>query len=96
MSNGMLRVGAEAGSLAENPRGTLCDTQLAHLVRDSSVTAHCHAATALLPREYQGDHRRLFLTSPRPRSIPLDKSFHISTPVTKVVQARRTISSVER
>jgi hypothetical protein len=25
---------------------------------DNSVTAHCHAASALLTREYRGDHRR--------------------------------------
>jgi hypothetical protein len=45
---------------------TLADTmrsQLATLVRGSSVTAHCLAATALLIREYQGDHRRQDLIS---------------------------------
>ncbi len=30
--------------------------------KDTSVTAHCHAATAQLTREYQGDHRRYVLT----------------------------------
>ena len=30
--------------------------------KDTSVTAHCHAATALLTREYQGDYRRYVLT----------------------------------
>ena len=30
--------------------------------QDSSVTAHCHAATARLTREYQGEHRRDVLT----------------------------------
>jgi hypothetical protein len=43
------------------------------------VTAHCHAATALLIREYQGDHRRYF---PDPghdlRHCLLDTPFHIS------------------
>ena len=38
-------------------------SQLATLVRGSSVTAHCLAATALLTREYQGDHRRQDLIS---------------------------------
>jgi len=45
---------------------TLADTmrsQLATLVRGSSVTAHCLAATAPLTREYQGDHRRQDLIS---------------------------------
>jgi hypothetical protein len=30
--------------------------------KDNSVTAHSHAATAQPTREYQGDHRRYFLT----------------------------------
>jgi hypothetical protein len=30
--------------------------------QDTSVTTHCHAATAQLTREYQGDHRRYVLT----------------------------------
>jgi hypothetical protein len=30
--------------------------------KDTSVTAHCHAATPLLTREYQGDHRRYVQT----------------------------------
>jgi len=42
------------------------------------VTAHCLAATALLTREYQGDHRRQDLISAATRANdPLDKSFHI-------------------
>ncbi len=54
-------------------------SQLATLVRGSSVTAHCLAATALLTREYQGDHRRQSLTSTASRAThyPLDISFHI-------------------
>jgi len=54
-------------------------SQLATLVRGSSVTAHCLAATALLTREYQGDHRRHSLTSTASRAThyPLDISFHI-------------------
>ncbi len=52
--------------------------QLATLVRGSSATAHCYAATALLTREYQGDDRRQSLTSAATRaSQPLDFSFHI-------------------
>jgi hypothetical protein len=31
--------------------------------KDTSVTTHCHAATAQLTREYQSDHRRQSLTS---------------------------------
>ena len=65
MIHGMLRVGAEAGSSAENPREHYAIPELARLVRGSSVTAHCHAATAQPIREYQGDHRRTSLTSPR-------------------------------
>ena len=30
--------------------------------KDTSVTAHCHAAPAQPTREYQGDHRRHVLT----------------------------------
>jgi hypothetical protein len=30
--------------------------------KDTSVTAHCHAAPAQLTREYQGDYRRYVLT----------------------------------
>jgi hypothetical protein len=48
------------------------------------VTAHCHAATAQLTREYQGDHRRKVLTPatscavhPNHTSPPLDNTFHI-------------------
>jgi hypothetical protein len=44
------------------------------------VTAHCHAATAQLTREYQGDHRRYSLTPTTTQAaVPLlDISFHIS------------------
>jgi hypothetical protein len=46
----------------------------------ASMTDHCHAATAQLTREYQGDYRRGFLT-PATTSVPqvLDEAFHIST-----------------
>ena len=30
--------------------------------KDTSATAHCHAAPAELTREYQSDHRRYVLT----------------------------------
>jgi hypothetical protein len=44
------------------------------------MTAHCHAATAQLTREYQGDHRRYSLTPAATRAAapPLDTPFHIS------------------
>ena len=53
------------------------------------MTTHCHAATALLTREYQSDYRRQSLNpvatcvspqivlSQKGLSPPLDKSFHI-------------------
>src|SRR5712691_5887211 len=44
----------------------------------SSVTAHCHAATALPTRAYQGDHRRYSLTPATTCApLPFDKPFHI-------------------
>jgi len=56
----------------------LCGDQPAHLVRGSSATNHCHAAPALLTREYQSDDRRCSLTSAAlPALAPLDKNFHI-------------------
>ena len=76
--------GAGRGRGRQHPPRTLEDTlrfQLAPLVRGSSATAHCYAATALLTREYQGDDRRQSLTSAATRaSHPLDFSFHISVP----------------
>jgi hypothetical protein len=60
--------------------------------KDTSVTAHCHAATALLTREYQGDHRRYVLT---PASTcaglpqhPLTTLFHIRSSADKPVLAQ--------
>ena len=49
------------------------------------MTAHCHAAPALLTREYQGDHRRHVLTPAATRAAapPLDNPFHISRLLTK-------------
>lgn len=52
-------------------------SRLALLVRGTSVTTHCHAATALLTRAYQGDHRRTGPDLERVLPHPLDKSFHI-------------------
>jgi len=90
----LAQIAVEVDRLSENPREALCDRELALLVRGSSVTAHCHAATALLTREYQSDHRRLPLlpaascaTHPRRfapfartrRRLPLDNFFHIRT-----------------
>ena len=53
--------------------------------KDTSVTAHCHAAPAQLTREYQGDHRRYVLTPVATRVVhsritpayTLDNIFHI-------------------
>ena len=52
--------------------------------KDTSVTTHCHAATAQLTREYQRDHRRYVLTPATTRAVhqicanhPLDNTFHI-------------------
>src|SRR3954471_7978570 len=58
-------------------------------VRTTSVTAHCHAAPALLTREYQGDHRRPVLTPATTRAAapPLDNPFHISRLLTKVFRS---------
>ncbi len=48
--------------------------------KDTSVTAHCHAAPARLTREYQGDHRRHVLT-PATTCVAhtLTIPFHISS-----------------
>src|SRR5687768_13583794 len=62
----------ERGREAEIPRPFYAIPQLAPLVRGSSVTAHCHAATAQLTRAYQSDHRRQNLTSITPCAT-LDK-----------------------
>jgi hypothetical protein len=60
-----------------------CGDQPARLVRGSSATNHCHAAPALLTREYQSDDRRCSLTSATlPVLTPLDKNFHIRSPGT--------------
>src|SRR5437870_5926509 len=39
-------------------RSFVVPTHVPKSVKDTSVTAHCHAATAQLTREYQSDHRR--------------------------------------
>jgi hypothetical protein len=52
---------------------------------DTSVTNHCHAATAQPTREYQSDHRRYVLTPATTCAVdrnarcttPLDNTFHI-------------------
>gem|GEM_PF-4559695 len=62
----------------QEPSNRLCGKQPARLVRGSSATTHCHAAPALLTREYQGDDRRCSLTSAAlPALAPLDNNFHI-------------------
>ena len=72
MIQGWARDAVEVGSLRREPSVVLCDSQLAILVRGgSAVTTHCHAATALLTREYQGDYRRQALPSAVPRAHPL-------------------------
>jgi hypothetical protein len=43
-------------------RSFVVATHVPRSATDTSVTAHCHAATAVLTREYQGDHRRYVLT----------------------------------
>jgi hypothetical protein len=54
---------AEADIEGREPSYLLCGDQPARLVRGSSATNHCHAAPALLTREYQSDDRRCSLTS---------------------------------
>jgi hypothetical protein len=71
----------EADIEGREPSIALCGDQPALLVRGSSATNHCHAAPALLTREYQSDDRRCSLTSAAlPALAPLDKNFHISAP----------------
>jgi len=43
-------------------RSCVVPTHVPRSAMDTSVTAHCHAATALLTRAYQSDHRRDVLT----------------------------------
>jgi hypothetical protein len=80
---------AGQGTILEHPRHDLCANQRATLVGGSSVTDQCHAATALLTREYQVDSSSpiLTLTASRattqgapaalPPKAPLDNYFHI-------------------
>ena len=76
---GQSRSWSEPAGVAEHPRDPTMWFRSTSLVRGSSVAAHCHAATALLTREYQGDHRRCFLTPATTWAAnPLDISFHIS------------------
>ena len=80
MTQGWARDAVEVGSLRRETSTVLCDSQLAPLVGGgSAVTTHCYAATALLTREYQGDHRRYSLPPATTcASTPLDRPFHIS------------------
>jgi hypothetical protein len=56
--------------------------------KDTSVTAHCHAATALLTREYQGDHRRYVLT-------PATTCAAMPYPLTTLFHIRRAAENLE-
>ncbi len=65
-------------------RSFVVPTHVPKSVKDTSVTAHCHAAPAQLTREYQSDHRRHVLIpghDPRcPPTLPsttLTRPFHI-------------------
>ena len=73
----LAQVATEVGSIRRESSPASMRPQLATLVRDSSVTAHCPAAPALPTREYQADHRRQSLTSGATCATPLDISFHI-------------------
>ena len=71
----------EVGYLSRDPSRPLCGTQHAPEVRGSLATNHCHAAPALLTREYQSDDRRCSFDVDRTfLFVPLDKPFHISGP----------------
>ena len=48
--------------------------------KDTSATAHCHAAPARLTREYQSDHRRYVLTPAT--SCAAHPEQHLATPLT--------------
>jgi hypothetical protein len=92
--NVVAQIAVEVDRRSENPRPFPCDRELASPVRGSSVTAHCHAATALLTREYQSDHRRHSL---HPAafcvSTSLDNSFHIrESDVTKAASFSRMVT----
>jgi hypothetical protein len=76
---GAVQAGVEVGRVAEKPRHHFAIVNSRFKSEAVSVTAHCHAATALLTREYQGDHRRQSLLSTSTCAVyPLDKFFHIS------------------
>ena len=78
MTFGAVLIGAEAGRVAENPRGALCDRELARLVRGHLGDGSLSCGTGpRLTREYQGDHRRHNLTSTSVSAAPLDISSHI-------------------
>jgi hypothetical protein len=77
MNPRLVQVATEVGSIPREPSWTSMRSQLATLVRGSSVTAHCPAAPAPPIREYQADYRRQSLTSEATCTMPLDNSFHI-------------------
>jgi hypothetical protein len=75
------RVAVGTDRVAENLRGPLVVPTHVVSLRPTRRTAHCHAATALLTRVYQGDLRRYRLTPDRdPRCHSLDNLFHIRGP----------------
>jgi hypothetical protein len=77
MTMGAVRIGAEAGRAAENPRRCFCDRELAPKVRGHLGDGSLSCGTGpWLTREYQGDHRRQSLTSTS-ISAALDISSHI-------------------
>ena len=57
-----MQIVVEVGSRNRESSSFACDSQLAIIERDRSVTNHCHAAPPGVTRVYLGDHRR----RPRP------------------------------
>jgi hypothetical protein len=88
-------IGARAASAVEvdvegrESSTLLCGDQPARLVRGSSATNHCHAAPALLTREYQSDDRRCSLTSAALPALPYLTKTSISEAGLVLVVAER-------
>ena len=57
-------------------RSFVVPTHVPKSVKDTSVTAHCHAAAAALTREYQSDHRRHVLIPGHDPRCPPTPSVH--------------------
>lgn len=78
MTFGAVLIGAEAGRVAENPRRCLAIVNSRSKVRGHLGDGSLSCGTGpRLTREYQGDHRRQFLTSTSISAAPLDISSHI-------------------